>query len=112
VISFIVNLSQANAGDERKVLEVNDEIYFWDEIVHRSHIILRSTNWNCLYDTKLKLRYFQKKETGECQLQKPSDFDSNIEVRHFFLLTAQNFVVLVVISCSSCLSYSISAKEI
>ena len=66
---------------ERKAITINNEVYYWDEVSSRAHIIQRSAEWLCLYDTKLKLRFFKKKENGECQLDKPSDFDTNIEVR-------------------------------
>jgi hypothetical protein len=66
---------------ERKSVQINSETYYWDEIVSRSHIIQRSLHWYCLYDTKLKLRFFKSKEGETCQLDKPGDFDSNIEVK-------------------------------
>jgi hypothetical protein len=70
---------------ERKSVQMNNETYYWDEIVSRSHIIQRSLHWYCLYDTKLKLRFFKSKEGETCQLDKPGDFDSNIEVKSFCL---------------------------
>lgn len=65
---------------DRKTVLINNESYYWDEISARAHIIQKSSDWLCLYDTKLKIRFFKRKEDGECQFDKPADFDTNIEV--------------------------------
>ena len=81
---------EKNAKD-RVTFEYNNETYSWDEVIPRAHIIQRSLNWYCLYDTKLKLRFFKSREGEICQLDKPIDFDGNIEVSYWHLLIRKIF---------------------